>query len=489
MGQIIRRIFAFLSLLVKYPTFLYGLFALLLSLPANGWAGPGDSVYVEQIILEGHKKTRTRVIFREMTFGGGEWLSLDEFPEQVQRSYHNLMNTGLFASAQMIYDSAAVVANASVTLTVRLRETWYIYPVPVFSLADRNFNVWWNEQGRSLDRVNIGGKLTYYNFTGQRDRLRLGYTTGYSRSAVASYGLPYLNRAGSIGASIGLSYLRRREQNYRTRNNQQLFYNDEDEFVYRRSNVDINVTYRRRIYISNTVTMGWRGERVADIIAQTDTLNPEFFGNGRSKQRFFYLGYRFTNDRRDVRNYPWQGKLISLGITKDGLGIYGQRDGLTLDGDYQRFIPFAKHYSFNYGVAAKYSLIRTRQPFLDNRAIGFGNNGLVGYQFYVVDGLDMLIWRVGLRRQLVKTEVNLGKLAVLEAFRLIPIRLVVSGQFNQGIANAPFVDETNDLNNSLLTGMGVSLDVVLFFDMVGGIQYNRNHLGEDGFFLNFSIGL
>jgi outer membrane protein assembly factor BamA len=450
-------------------------------------AAPGDSVYVDRVILDGHKKTRVRVILREMTFGGGQMIAVDRFPEEVERSYNNLMNTGLFASAEFSYDSSHVVEGGVVSVYVDLRERWYIYPVPEFSLADRNFNVWWNEQDRSLDRVNIGGKLTYYNFTGQRDRLRLGYTTGYSRTAEVSYGLPYLNRAGSIGASLGFGYLRRREQNYLTRNNQQEFFNNPDDFVYRRGQLDLAVTYRRRIYIFHTVALGWRQEQVADTIAFT--LNPEFFGGGRSKQKFFRAGYQFTNDRRDVRKYPWAGKLLVLGITKEGLGIYGQRDGLVVSGDYRRFIPFGKHYALNYTIAGKYSLIRTRQPFLDNRAIGFGNSGLIGYQFYVVDGLDMLIWRVGLRREILNEEIRLGEWAILDAFRRIPIRVLLSGQFNQGVANAPFADTSNRLNNTLLTGFGIGVDVVLYFDLVGGIQYNRNHLGEGGVFLNVNVGL
>ena len=27
-----------------------------------------------------------------------------------------------------------------------LLENWYIFPIPKFELADRNFNVWWKEQ-------------------------------------------------------------------------------------------------------------------------------------------------------------------------------------------------------------------------------------------------------------------------------------------------------------------------------------------------------
>ena len=433
----------------------------------------------------GHKKTRPRVVYREMTFGQGDRVAVADFEQEVSRSYNNLMNTGLFTSASITYDTAQLEPGGRMTVIVNMRETWYIYPVPVFSLADRNFNVWWNEQERSLDRVNVGGKLTYYNFTGQRDRLKLGFTTGYTRSLQASYGFPYLNRAGSIGLGININYLQRREQNYLTRSNRQEFYSDPNHFVYRNAGVEATLSYRRRIYVTHQFVLGARQSEVADTIGRV--LNPDFFGGGRTKQKYFRVGYDFTNDRRDVRNYPWKGKYLSVGVAKEGLGVYGERDGLEIHGDYRRFVSFGKRYSFNYGLAGKYSLIRTRQPFLENRAIGFGSNGLIGYQFYVVDGLDMLIWRLGLRREVLKTKLDLGKLMFIDAFRYIPLRMLFNVQFNQGVANAPFVDGSNRLNNILLTGLGLGIDVVLYYDMVAGIQYNHNHLGENGIYLNLNL--
>ena len=497
MRQLVRGVFPFLSSRSAWNSsegygsrMQYVLFLYVILVAATGVcaAAPGDSLTVQEVYLIGHKKTRPRVIFREMTFGQGQRIAVADFREAVHNSYNNLMNTGLFVRADITYDTSQLVAEGRMPVIVNLKETWYIYPVPQFELADRNFNVWWNEQGRSLDRVNIGGKLTYYNFTGQRDRLRLGFTTGYTRSVEASYRFPYLNRAASIGLSTSFSHAQRREQNYLTRNNRQEFYADPDNFVYKRDAVEVALSYRRRIYVTHTVELGWRRASVADTIGRI--LNPEFFGGGRTSQRYFRLGYAFTNDRRDVRNYPWRGKYVALGIAKDGLGLHGERDGLEVYGDYRRFVSFgkAKRYSLNYSLAGKYSLIRTRQPFLENRAIGFGSNGLIGYQFYVVDGLDMLIWRLGLRRELLQTKLKFGKFVPFENFRIVPLRLLVNVQFNQGVANAPFVDTSNRLNNNLLTGMGAGIDVVLFFDMVAGIQYNRNHLGEGGVYLNLNVG-
>lgn len=443
-----------------------------------------DSITVVDIFLRGHKRTRSSVIFREMSFRKGDRIPAEDFEEEIARSYNALMNTGLFARIEISHtDSLLGPGKESVFLDIN--ETWYLYPVPVFSLADRNFNVWWRDQNRSIDRVNIGGKLTYYNFTGRRDRFKLGFTTGYTQEYEAGYRLPYLNKSGSIGVEVNYKFRRRREQNYATFANEQLFYQDQDNFVFRENVVDLSFTYRRKLYVSHKVEMGYRNTRIADTIAKV--LNPEFLGEGRADQKFFRIGYRFENDRRDVRNYPWKGFYLEASLYKDGLDITGERSGLTAGLTYRKFWPLSEKYSLNMGLAGKYSLIRTRQPFLENRAIGFGNNSIVGYQFYVVDGLDMAIWRFGMRYQILRSNIDLGDLVFIPAFRYIPIRLLLAFQFNQGFANAPFIESGNPLNNRLLTGASFGLDVVLFYDMVGSIQYNRNHLGEDGVFLALNL--
>lgn len=443
-----------------------------------------DSVFIAEVNVKGQKKTRPWVIFREMTFRRGDLIPRQQFETEVAMSYNSLMNTGLFASVDIHYDSTTIDHGFAI-VNLDIRETWYIYPVPLFELADRNFNVWWRDQNRALDRVNIGLRLSYYNFTGRRDRLKLGATTGYTRSYNAGYRFPYINRAGSLGLEFNYDYVRRREQNYLTVDNQQEFYSEEDDFVYRSTNFWVSLTYRRQLYVSHSFELGWKRSSISDTIA--NKLNPAFFGGGRSSQAFLRSVYTFRNDRRDVRNYPWQGSFLELIAAKDGLGITGERSGLELGATYRKFIPFGRNYSLNLGLAAKYSLIRTQQPFLENRAIGFGNNGLVGYQFYVVDGLDMFIWRVGIRKELFRSRLDLGKLVFIDAFRYIPIRLLLAVQFNQGITNSPFAEATNRLNNTWLTGVSAGLDVVLFYDMVGSVQYNHNHLGEDGVYLSLNL--
>ncbi|MEL6393589.1 MAG: POTRA domain-containing protein, partial [Bacteroidota bacterium] len=168
---------------IRYPFLLLGLTLLFGGTLFVGKAGAqsmADSVYVELVEIIGHKKTKPGVIFREMPFGRGDCLPLAEMDGLIQEAQDNLMNTGLFTRAEIKVAKWESPGNR-VTFELLIEEAWYIYPVPVFELADRNFNVWWSEQNRSLDRVNFGLKFTHYNFSGRRDRLKLNFQYGYTR--------------------------------------------------------------------------------------------------------------------------------------------------------------------------------------------------------------------------------------------------------------------------------------------------------------------
>lgn len=453
---------------------------------ALGQLASADSIFVKEVRILGHKKTRSSTVFREMAFARGDKIALKDLEDKIKESYASLMNTGLFTGCEITYLNWEAEGN-QVTFVVTVLEAWYIYPVPIFELADRNFNVWWTEQNRDLNRVNIGGRLSWSNFTGRRDKLRLGYQYGYTREIKASYDLPYLNKAQNIGIRLDYSQQKRREQNYQTINNEQVFHQEKDEFVYRNQELRLDFSYRPKLYAKHLLRIAYRSETVADTIARF--LNPDFFRDGQQGQRYFTLGFEVTRDKRDVRNYPWKGSYGRIEVMKDGLGVFRERDGLSIFFDYNTYIPLSEKSSVSAGIGLKYSPIRQQQPFLQNRAVGFGNYSLAGYQFYVVDGLDMVVLRAGWRRQIAKGKIDFGKLAFIDAFRYVPWRLLLGSQIHQGWVNNPFDNGRNPLSNTWLLGASIGLDIVLYYDMVFNIRYHHNKLGEGSILLGVEANL
>ena len=445
-----------------------------------------DFVYIDSISVRGHKKTKESIILREMLVGEGDTVSLSDLSALMNRSEELIMNTGLFNRAEISFKAWEGESN-KVHLLVDVDETWYLYPVPIFELADRNFNVWWVEQGRSLQRLNFGMEFAHLNFTGNRDRLKISAKYGYTRKYALSYSLPFFDKAQTTGLSAEVAYLRNREINYATTGNKQDFFRDGENFIYQRFHANLALSYRPRIKASHELIAGYRQNRVDDIVSREK--NPDFFLNGRNFQRYFLLAYSFSVDQRDVRPYPWKGSFFNAVLEKDGLGIFGDRDALTLWASYRRYLPFGQRWSLGLESGAKYSFIRHQQPYNDNRAMGFGSMSLHGYEYYIMDGLDMVLGRSALRLQLLEWGLDFGKAVPIQAFRKMPVRFYLSLNNDLGYANDPYTGQLNALSNRLLWGGGIGLDIVLYYDKVIQIEYSFNDLMENGLFLHLNLNI
>jgi len=91
-----------------------------------------------------------------------------------RRSEENLLNTSLFNSARI----TRLQNGNEIDVYIIFTERWYIFPLPIFEIAERNFNVWW--KSKDFSRVVYGGVLTWNNFRGRKEEIgatiRLGYT-------------------------------------------------------------------------------------------------------------------------------------------------------------------------------------------------------------------------------------------------------------------------------------------------------------------------
>src|SRR5687767_10354702 len=114
------------------------LFSFLWSFPQGNDSG----IYrIKSVTVYGNKKTKERIILRELSRQVNDTLTLSALPQFKKRSEQNIFNTQLF-----IYDTIYPKINHSektIDLDIVVKERWYIWPVPVFEIQDRNFNTWW----------------------------------------------------------------------------------------------------------------------------------------------------------------------------------------------------------------------------------------------------------------------------------------------------------------------------------------------------------
>lgn len=461
------------------------LFLFLLGVP-NFIFGQNQQVTIRQIVVEGNKKTRRDVILREMNFAPGDTVLKGRLSAKIKENELLLLNTGLFTSVKIFFKNW-IGATDEIDLQITVKENWYIYPIPIFELADRNFNVWWVEQNRSLARTNYGVAFAHTNLTGRRDKFEIVSKFGYTRNFSLKYDLPYLTANKKIGAIFDIAYFQNKEVNYLTDGNKQVFFNQDDRFVYQRFRLKTGLSFRPKIRALHELELRYHQNKLMEVIAEE--LNPDFFLEGRDFQRFFSLTYKYSFDFRDRRYYPLNGFYFSGEIEKAGLGIMGDRNALEINLRYDKYISINSKFSLALQQKAKFSLIRNQQPYNDNRALGFNSNSLRGYELYIVDGLDMGIFKTSLRFELLNKAVTFGKIMPIEAFKYMPIKMYLTINNDLGIVNDPFFDANNSFNNRLLWGKGIGLDFVLFYDKVISLEYSFNHINEKGLFIHLNLNV
>lgn len=444
-----------------------------------------DYVVIDNIVIEGNKKTKNRVILRELKFAEGDTIPIADLMPQIERSEELILNTGLFTKAKINIKDWDTTNNR-LNINIELREMWYFYPMYVFELADRNFNVWWQEQNRSLKRVNYGGRFSHINLTGRRDFLKMIVQFGYTKKFELVYNVPMLRNSRDWGAFADFHYSDRKEIAYITEGSKLLFKRQADErILLKRFRVGAGVSYRQGLETYHTGKLLFSDNWIGDTISQV--LNPDYFLDSRNRQRHFTLQYIFTRDKRDVKAYPRSGNIFSVFLQQDGLGFFDDVNAFASTLTYGHYFPLGKKLSFGAKLKGRYYFTRQEQPYTHVYALGYFPDFLRGYELYVIDGLDYIYAKTHFQYQIFNKEINWGKYMFIPQFRLMPLKVYIAINNDFGYANAPFNGERSTLSNEFLWGRGVGLDFVVFQDKVWQFEYSFNNLGEHGFFLHFEL--
>lgn len=443
-------------------------------------------IVLDSVVVKGHRKTKRKVILREMDFRRGDTIDLEILTLRFETNKLYLMNTGLFSDVNFNLKDWNTDTNHAY-VEVNIEETFFILPLPIFELADRNFSVWWNEMNHSLSRVNFGLRMYHINLTGRGDRIRFTGQWGYTRKFEMDYELPGLNRKKTIGVGLNILATKNKEIPYATIGNELVFENSEDVYLYKRQRVEGRLFIRPGLFSRQVVQLTYQRNRIRSVVK--DELNPDFFGDDRTKLRWFAVSYEYAVDKRDIKPYPLTGSYLSGRLSKTGLGIFGERNALDFTGRAAKWFKLNDKFSVEAIVQGRYAFIRSRQPYYDMRALGYEDDYVRGYEYYVIDGTDYVYQKSTLRYELFNNSINFGKLSPLKAFRKMPTRVYFNLNNDLGWAQDNFYGAGNPLNDTLLWGRGVGLDINVYYTVVVQMEYTFNRLNEHGFFLHVRVGV
>lgn len=430
---------------------------------------------IKEIILIGNKKTQDYIITREITPKAGDTLWGKKLSEELEQSRKNILNTQLFhyAKINLVADGNSVIVYILVT------ERWYFFPVPIFEIDDNNINTWLEDI--DWNRLNYGAFFTVKNIGGRDETMRFTFQLGYRERIRLSYAIPYINKSRTLGLSFAGSYLRRREIPYNSFENKRLEYRDEEEYVYQNSAAGISLNYRKAIFNRHAITLNYNNVKVSDTIFG---LNPNYLTDQKTRNEYLTISYSFLRDRRDSKNYPLKGHLLSANIQKIGLGIFKHSPNfINTTLQIRKYKKLSERFSIAGSASAVFSLNDNTPYFLEN-GTGY-RGGIRGYEYYVIDGQDIGVAKLQFRYNLLRPRIYKVPFVATEKFNRMHFAIYSSIFSDFGYVNDDRGYPNNNLANSLLFGTGVSLDFVTYYDMVLRTEYSFNKLGESGLFIHF----
>ncbi|MBD2752463.1 BamA/TamA family outer membrane protein [Spirosoma validum] len=451
---------------------------------ANTSVDSTQKVLVRSVTLKGNYRTRDRIILREMSIHVGDSIRLTDLTDRVAWDRRNIENTTLFITVDtetQITPAADSAQSPQLDLTVLMKERWYIIAYPVFDIADRNFNEWWYDRGRDLRRVIYGGRLSYRNVTGTNDRLQVGVELGFLQRIGLSYSKPYIDRAQKIGLRVDLSYQTNKEIPYRTQFDKWVFTRS-DDVLRERAYAAVSLTHRRGLYHYHGFDTRYNRNTIADTVAR---INPDYFLDGRTVQRYLSMSYSYRYDRRDNVVYPLQGTLFTGIVGVAGLLPNDNFHFLEMSAAITRYWPLGGKF-YAAGSLRGRSTWPARQPYFNLRGLGSSLDMVRGYELYVVDGQRTAVWRNSVRYQLFNVRKQLNWLHVRQ-FNTLPISAYITAFGDAGYVSSTVAEQYQSLlANRLLVGTGMSLDVVTFYNLVMRFSGTINGQGKTGFFFNLA---
>jgi outer membrane protein assembly factor BamA len=446
-----------------------------------------QALRITGIEIEGNKKTKAKVILRELTFHEGDTLNLDNRATFFDANQLRLMNLNLFRSVILsLKDSTA----QETKILVKVIEPLYIWTGWYVELADRNFNVWWKEEKLNPRRINMALTPLWRNITGRRDYLKGIAQVGYTQKGELEYGLPGFDKRQQFGLHANVYYTRAREIAFTTEKNKLKFYFDENQFQLERMRFYTGFSYRPRLESTHSLRVQYDRTKIGSFVA--DSLNTTFLGKGKSKQQFVTLEYHFTFDRRDVRPYPERGVFAALTLKKEGLSSKADVNTLyatALWGQYNRI----NRWSLENIFKIRKELLGNTLPYFNTRGLGYQEDYIRGYEYYVLDGRDYAYWKATLRYKFFERKLDFKKYSPFESWKkkipLLPFRIYVAAHSDLGYVRNTNALASNTLLNKVQWGRGVGLVAIFNYDDVIELDLSQNQLNDWGTYLHFKTPL
>lgn len=239
---------------------------------------PDISVSIDTVIILGNDKTKNEVILREIPFSIPDTLQIKDLL-LIQNRVQNLF---LFNQVEVY----PVEDHSQNILLIDVKETWYIYPVPILFINERDW-----------DKISYGFQISHFNFRGKNEKISVGGWAGYNPSFFLNYYNPWVGKTTKF--IFGISIFKQKIEN-------KFFDFDEDHLGF-------SLTFGKRFGLNTFFETSFGLTK----IEFPEEYQPFLVSN--SREDFVpKVGVNFRFDRRDLFEYPMKGSFLSWSVYRTG---------------------------------------------------------------------------------------------------------------------------------------------------------------------------
>jgi outer membrane protein assembly factor BamA len=436
---------------------------------------------VGEININGNHKTKEYIIRREIQLRNGDTLTLSSVNIELQKVRQQVYNTNLFNEVKV---ELLNITAGGFDINISLKERWYIFPLLKFQLVDRNINEWLQKYDADLGRVVYGVKFTHYNLTGRRDLLRLTFLNGFTRNVSLSYFKPLINKELTQGISFAGGYVENKEFIYNTSYDNKPIHFNNGSFSRKNTFISAGFNFRKKFLHNHYFNITFNHIDVADSLLK-QPYNPNYFSSTSTSQNFIDLSYTYQYINANNAVYPLKGTTATLKLLKRGFGFSGGINMFSIEATYNKYWPLKSNWYASVQLTGKTTL-PFNQPYINQRALGYGDANLRGLELYVVDGVAFALVRSTIKKKLFT--VNVPNIFKSKKYPIIPFTFFAKTFTDAGYAYNKKIYETNLSNKFLYTG-GFGIDIYSLYDITLRLEYSFNQLGKNGLFLQAQSGL
>lgn len=439
----------------------------------------GRFIQINRVFITGNRITRDNIIARELSLKTGDVVFSQDIEAILDLDRKKLLNTRLFNTVEIrLLELEPMKAD----ILVEVNERWYTFPSPVFELADRNFNEWWQNYNHDLRRINYGLRLYQYNMRGRNETLRLHAQFGFQRRFELLYRFPYIDKKQKHGLSFDFTYAETKNAAVRTNDHKYEFLKDEKILRTNRFG-GLTYTYRNSFYQIHSVKLDYFNTFFEDTL---NSENPLYLKNGKTSQSYASISYGFNSDHRDYIAYPLKGHLITIWVTRNGLLPDDDLSKLETTVTYSKYFDLKKGFYLSNNVVG-YASTPDDLSYINFGVLGLRKQFVRGYEIYVIEGPQFIINKTTFKKLIFSQTYRWDDMP-LEQFRHIPLAIYLKTYADLGwVKNYEPYSElglNTRLSDKLLTGAGFGIDIVGSYDVVVRLEYTFNAEGERGFFFH-----